>query len=67
MLNFSEWQRPQEEAAEAAEAVLEREMPLWIYRAMHADARLTDVERDQLARGLMQTLGISHAERESGD
>jgi hypothetical protein len=37
-LNFSEWQRPQEEAKEAAEEVLEGEMPLRIYRLMHARA-----------------------------
>jgi mono/diheme cytochrome c family protein len=66
VLNFSEWQRPQEEATEAAETIREGEMPLWMYRAMHSHARLTDAERDQLARGLMKTLG-SHIEAESGE
>ena len=56
-LNFSEWQRPQEEATEAAEEVLEGEMPLRIYRLMHAHARLGAAETARLARGLERTLG----------
>ena len=56
-LNFSEWQRKQEEANEAAEKVLEGEMPLRIYRAMHAHARLTAADRERLAQGLERTLG----------
>jgi hypothetical protein len=56
VLNFSEWQRRQEEAAEAAEEVREGEMPLQIYRLMHAHARLSAAEREQLARGLERTL-----------
>jgi Haem-binding domain len=57
VLNFSEWQRPQEEATEAAEEVLEGEMPLRIYRLMHAHARLSAADRERLARGLERTLG----------
>jgi hypothetical protein len=30
-LNFSEWQRPQQDSKEAAESVREREMPPWTY------------------------------------
>jgi hypothetical protein len=56
VLNFSEWQRPQEEAAEAAEEVLEGEMPLRIYRVMHAHARLSAADRERLAGGLERTL-----------
>jgi mono/diheme cytochrome c family protein len=56
-LNFSEWHRPQREAAEAAEKVLEGDMPLGIYRLMHSHARLSDASRQRLARGLEQTLG----------
>ena len=52
VLNFSEWQTPQEEAGEAAEAVLEGEMPPSMYTAMHAHARLSGSERAALARGL---------------
>jgi hypothetical protein len=57
VLNFSEWQRPQEEATEAAEEVLEGEMPLRIYRLIHAHARLSAADRERLARGLEKTLG----------
>ena len=57
VLNFSEWQRRQEEATEAAEEVLEGEMPLRSYQLMHAHARLGAAERERLARGLERTLG----------
>lgn len=59
VLNFSEWQRPQEEAAEAADEVVEREMPPRIYQLIHAHARLSDADRDRLARGLAKTVGRS--------
>lgn len=59
-LNFSEWQRPQEESKEAAEELLEGEMPPLAYRWMHAHARLNEADRDRLARGLALTLGTSH-------
>jgi hypothetical protein len=59
VLNFSEWQRPQEEAKEAAEEVLEGEMPLRIYQVMHTRARLNAVDRERLARGLERSLGRS--------
>lgn len=57
VLNFSEWQRRQKEANEAAKTVVEREMPPEIYQLMHADARLSDADRERLARGLAATLG----------
>jgi hypothetical protein len=66
VLNFSEWQRAQKEAKEAREEVLEREMPPAIYQIMHAHARLSDADRDQLARGLANTLG-QPARRADGD
>jgi len=50
MLNFSEWQRPQEEAAEAAEVTLEGEMPPRLYGLMHAEARLRRGPRAARAR-----------------
>lgn len=56
-LNFSEWTRPQDEADEAGEKVREGEMPLKIYTLMHAHARLTPAEREQLAAGLERTMG----------
>lgn len=57
VLNFSEWQRTQKEATEAAKEVVEREMPLAAYQLLHAHARLSDADRDRLARGLARTLG----------
>ena len=57
VLNFSEWTRPQEEAKEAAEEVLEGEMPPSAYTLVHTHARLTPADRDRLARGLARTLG----------
>ena len=56
-LNFSEWNRASEEASEAAEAVLEGEMPPASYLFAHPEARLTAAERSQLARGLVATVG----------
>jgi len=62
-LNFSEWQRSEREAREAAEKVREGEMPLAIYTFMHADARLTAEERAALAQGLAKTVGNTRHER----
>jgi mono/diheme cytochrome c family protein len=59
VLNLSEWQRPQEEAAKASEEVLEGEMPPAAYLLMHAHARLSTADRDRLALGLARTLGAS--------
>ena len=59
VLNFSEWPRPQEEAKEAAEEVLEGEMPPAPYTLIHAHARLNAVDRDRLAQGLARTLGVA--------
>lgn len=56
-LNFSEWPRPQQEANEAAEEVLEGEMPPMAYSLVHAHARLGAADRDRLAQGLARTLG----------
>lgn len=66
VLNFSEWQRPQEEATEASEVLLEGEMPPAAYQLMHAHARLGRADRDRLAQGLAKTLGGSphHEEHE---
>lgn len=56
-LNFSEMDRPQRDADEAGEEVLEGEMPPRSYLLMHPEARLSDAERRQLAQGLAATLG----------
>ncbi len=52
-LNFSEWDRPQEEAHESAETMREGEMPPWYYPW----ARLSSEERQALIQGLEATLG----------
>jgi mono/diheme cytochrome c family protein len=59
VLNFSEWQRPQEAANDASEEVLEREMPPPAYRLMHAHARLGATDRERLASGLATTVRMS--------
>ena len=56
-LNFSEWNRAQEEAHEAPEVVMEKEMPPLMYRLLHPEARLDNAEREILARGLANTIG----------
>lgn len=56
-LNFSQWDKPQKEADEAAKAVREGEMPLWIYLPTHPEARLTDAEKQALINGLEATVG----------
>jgi hypothetical protein len=55
-LNFSEWDRPNSEAEEIPESVLDEEMPPWDYMLMHASARLTEAEKDALAAGLAETV-----------
>ena len=52
-LNFSEWDRPQREAREAASTVRKGSMPPWYYPW----ARLNATERQALIRGLEGTLG----------
>ena len=64
-MNLSELDRPQEDAHEAGEEVLENEMPPLAYLALHPEARLTDAERQLLAAGLDATLGGEHASAHS--
>ena len=56
-LNFSEWDRPQKEAKEAAETVREGKMPIRTYLLLHPEATLSAAERRALADGLAATLG----------
>jgi mono/diheme cytochrome c family protein len=58
-LNFSEWDRRQEEADDAVETVEDGSMPPGYYTwlGMHADAKLSAAERRELADGLRRTLG----------
>lgn len=54
--NASEWDKPQEEAGEAAETVEEGSMPPWQYKLLHGEARLSDSEKQDLAAGLRRTV-----------
>lgn len=55
-LNFTEWDRPQASASDIVEAVREGSMPPVQYKLMHAGARLSSSERDDLVAGLERTL-----------
>jgi mono/diheme cytochrome c family protein len=55
--NVSEWDRPQDDAHEAAEEVREGKMPLRSYLPLHAEARLSEAEEEALIRGLEATFG----------
>ncbi len=59
-LNFSEWGSSRGEGAgDAAETVREGSMPPSYYTifGLHSSAKLTKAERDELARGLIASLG----------
>jgi hypothetical protein len=58
VLNFSEWNRTYELADQAASQVNRDEMPPRSYKILHPEARLTNQERNELARGLAKTIGI---------
>jgi mono/diheme cytochrome c family protein len=47
-LNFSEWQRPQRHAKDAADEVRNNKMPPWYYAMLHPPARLSDADRARL-------------------
>jgi hypothetical protein len=56
-LNFSEWDKPQgEEGDDAAEAVRDGSMPPLQYKPLHPAGRLSDAEREELARGIEKTI-----------
>ncbi len=58
-LNFSEFQRPQKKAREAAEELRDDEMPPWFYLPLHSEARLSAVEKQKLVDGFVATFGAS--------
>lgn len=55
--NVSEWNRPQDDAEDAAEEFGKGEMPLWFYLPTHPEARFNDAERAELLAGLKATFG----------
>jgi hypothetical protein len=54
-LNFSEWDREQEDADKIVEVIHEGEMPLPLYVLAHPGAGLNDEEKTILARGIVET------------
>jgi hypothetical protein len=60
VLNFSEWNRPQNvDLNEIVEVVDEQEMPPRYYSVAHPASRLSSSERAELANGLQRTLAGS--------
>ncbi|MEP7365162.1 MAG: heme-binding domain-containing protein [Acidobacteriota bacterium] len=57
-LNFSEWDRPQKHAHDAAEELRKGEMPLWFYVPLHPEAKLSPADRETLIAGLQATTGL---------
>jgi hypothetical protein len=54
-LNFSEWNKPQDGAGDAVEAVQSGSMPPWFYPLMHPKANLSQADQQRLAAGLAAT------------
>lgn len=68
-VNYSEFDRPQEEAGETIEVILEGSMPPSYYTrfGLHADANLSPAEIDALVAWLRQTPGLNEEEGSEGD
>ena len=67
-VNYSEWDKPQDEADESAETVIDGEMPPAYYtRFTHSDARLTEAELRQLIDGLEATFGYHDGDERDED
>lgn len=64
VVNFSEWDRPYEEAGESAQTVLEGEMPPVMYLPLHPSSRLSPEEKRALVDGLSVTFGSQTSEQE---
>ena len=60
-MNFSEFDKPQPDADQSAEAAEDGEMPPDYYTrfGLHADANLSDAQLEQLVAGLQATPGLS--------
>jgi mono/diheme cytochrome c family protein len=56
-LNFSEWQRSQRHAKDAADEVRTKDMPPWYYAILHPKARLSDADRAQLVTAFEKMFG----------
>ena len=58
-LNFTEWNKPQDGAGDAVEAVGSGSMPPWFYVIMHPNAHLNPTQKTDLMRGLAATFRTS--------
>ncbi len=56
-LNFSDWRQSRIGAGEMSEVIQEGEMPPVVYLPMHPNARLSDLEKQQLISGLSLSVG----------
>jgi mono/diheme cytochrome c family protein len=66
--NISMWgQQKKNEADEAAEEFREGEMPLWFYTMVHSEAKLSEVESQQLLQGLINTFGEEEHKKEESE
>jgi hypothetical protein len=65
-MNFSEWDKPQE-AKKTPKLVRNRAMPLKKYLWLHAEADLTNEERERLASGLAGIVEQSKAPEQADD
>jgi hypothetical protein len=54
-LNFSEFDKRQRHAKDAAEELRSGEMPLWFYVPLHPSADLSDAEKAELISGFERT------------
>lgn len=66
-LNFSTWGTGDQEADHAARLFATGQMPTTDYLLMHPEARLNDVEKQQLLDGLNATFGGEDGGGESGE
>ncbi len=67
-VNYSEWDKPQEEADESAETVIDGEMPPAYYtRFTHSEARLSEAELQDLIAGLKATFGSENGHEGEAD
>ena len=59
VMNFSDWQAGERELEEVSGVVREGEMPPVYYTMLHPTAKLSEVEKETLIRGLQATMGAS--------
>ena len=61
--NVSAWgAQKKNEGKDAAKEVREGEMPPWFYLPTHPEAKLTDMQKQELISGLVKTFGKEEAE-----